>query len=350
MYYCDVLAQAYIHKLDPFAIQITETIGLRWYGLAYIAGFVTAWVVIRWMGRKHITQIKPDRVGDFMFACVLGVLIGGRLGYVFFYDPSLLYTFTSEFPWWRVLAIQDGGMASHGGMIGVCIALVVWGKKNNISILHLMDIAALFTTPGLFYGRIANFINGELWGKKLPEPLQTDAPWWSVKYPTEITDVWLNNPQLYQTQLSAIEPLRTHVLGSESFYQSVVKEAYAGNQEVLGTIQPTLTAWYPSQLFQAITEGPVLFIALFLLWWNPRKPGIIAGWFGILYGILRIITEAYRQPDEGVALFFGLSRGQLLSVTMILYGVIQLIFSARRTAEKIGGFKYAFKTNNTPST
>jgi phosphatidylglycerol:prolipoprotein diacylglycerol transferase len=349
MYHCGVLAQSYIHKLDPFAIQITETLGLRWYGLAYIAGFVTAWIVIKWMSRNNITQIQPNKVGDFIFACVVGVLAGGRLGYVFFYDPTLLYTFTPELPWWRVLAIQDGGMSSHGGMIGVSVALIVWGKKNNISILHLIDIAALFTIPGLFYGRIANFINGELWGKKLPESLQAKPPWWSIKYPTEITEVWLASPQLYQEKLNTIEPLRSQIVGGDYFYQSVVQEAYAGNQQVIESIQPNLTAWYPSQLFQAAAEGPVLFIALFLIWWNPRKPGIIAGWFAILYGILRIITEEYRQPDAGVALLFNFSRGQLLSATMILVGIFYLTISARRSSEKASGFKYAFnkKTQTT---
>ncbi len=345
MYHCAVLLQSYLHRLDPFAIQITETVGLRWYGLAYIAGFITAWIAIRWMGRRNITAIPPNRVGDFMFACVLGVLLGGRLGYVFFYDPSLLYSFTSDFPWWRVFAIQDGGMSSHGGMVGVVVALIVWGKKNNISILHIIDIAALFTTPGLFYGRIANFINGELWGKPIPESFQTRAPWWSIKYPTEITEVWLVHPEQFQSQLSAIEPLRTHVVGGESFYQTIVFEAYAGNQHVVETIQPLLTAWYPSQLFQAISEGPVLFVALFLIWWVPRKPGIIASWFGILYGLLRIATEIFRQPDEGVALFAGLSRGQLLSVAIILYGVFYIAISSRRQSEKIGGFKNAFTKN-----
>ena len=146
MYHCDVLLHSYIHKLDPFAIQITETLGLRWYGLAYIGGFFTAWAAIRWMGRRNMTLLRPNRVGDFIFACVLGVLIGGRLGYVVFYDPSLLYSFTTDFPWWRVLAIQDGGMASHGGMIGVFAAMIIWGKKNKIPSLHLFD-----KTHGAFF-------------------------------------------------------------------------------------------------------------------------------------------------------------------------------------------------------
>jgi len=333
-----VFANAYIHKLDPFAIQLTESLGLRWYGLAYIAGFFVAWIAIRWMGRNKITQIQPSRVGDFMFACVLGVLLGGRIGYCLFYDPSMFVTFTHELPWWKLLAIQDGGMASHGGIIGVVVSMIIWGRKNNISVLHLFDISALFATPGLFFGRVANFINGELWGKQLPEPLQTSAPWWSVKYPTEITEVWGVYPEQFKEQLQTLEPLKTQLLAGNNFYHTVVQEAYGGNQLVIDIIQPSLTAWYPSQLFQAIAEGPLLFVALFVLWWNPRKPGVIAGWFLIVYGILRIMTEVFRQPDQGVVLLLGLSRGQVLSVGMILCGALLAYISAKRPIAKIGGF------------
>ncbi len=110
-----MIDQSYLHQLDPFAIQFTETFGLRWYGLAYISGFLVAWASIRWMGQKKITPIHPKQVGDFMFAAIVGVLIGGRLGYCLFYDPSMFYTFTNEFPWWKVLAIQDGGMENRHG-------------------------------------------------------------------------------------------------------------------------------------------------------------------------------------------------------------------------------------------
>ena len=342
MYHFNVLSQSYLHRLDPFAIQITETLGLRWYGLAYIAGFITAWAAIVWLGKRNIFTLPPKRVGDFMFACVLGVLLGGRLGYVLFYDPSLLISFSSQLPWWGALAIQDGGMASHGGIIGVCVALIIWGKKNKVSKLHLLDIAALFTTPGLFYGRIANFINGELWGKALPAQLQNNTPWWSVTYPTEITEVWTNNPEQYYTQLEALEPLRAQVVGGDQFYQTIVMEAYAGNQQVIETIQPLLTAWYPSQLIQALTEGPILFFILVLIWWKPRKPGVIGGWFALSYGVMRIGSEMYRQPDEGVALFAGLSRGQLLSVGMVLFGIVFIAINASRPSEKIGGFGSLF--------
>ncbi len=336
-----MIDKSYLHQLDPFAIQITETFGLRWYGLAYIAGFIVAWALIRWMGRKKISTIEPNRAGDFIFAAVLGVLIGGRVGYCLFYDPTLLYTFTNEFPWWKLLAIQDGGMASHGGMIGVFVAFIIWGKRNNVSLLHLIDIGALCATPGLFFGRVANFINGELWGKALSADCQPNPPAWSVKYPSEITEVWLQNPEQFGEQLEKLESLQTTIAGGNSFHQTIVSEMYAGNQIVIETVQPMLTAWYPSQLFQAVAEGPFLFFAMFIIWWKPRNQGILASSFLLLYGVSRVVTEAYRQPDDGVMLIMGLSRGQLLSTFMIASGILLLIITSNRKTKKLGGFKKA---------
>jgi len=342
-----MIATSYLHQLDPFAFQITETIGLRWYGLAYIAGFLIAWAIIRWMGKKKISPIQPERAGDLLFVAIVGVLVGGRVGYCLFYDPSMFYTFATDFPWWKLLAIQDGGMASHGGMVGVLVAFYIWGKRNKIPALHLLDIGCICATPGLFFGRIANFINGELWGKPLPMNLQDKPPGWSVKYPTEVTEVWLQNPAEFGDKLQQLEPLRTSVVGGSSFHQSIVAEMYKGNQHVIDTVQPLLTAWYPSQLFQAAAEGPLLCIVLFWVWWKPKTPGVIASTFLLFYGITRVATEAFRQPDEGVALLAGLSRGQVLSGAMIIAGIVLLLFSTRRQTMKLGGFQSAIRTTNT---
>jgi phosphatidylglycerol:prolipoprotein diacylglycerol transferase len=333
-----VLAESYLHRLDPFVFQITETIGLRWYGVAYIAGFFTAWLIFRWMAKGKFSTLRLESAGDLVFACVLGVLVGGRLGYGLFYDPSMFTTFTSGFPWWEAVSIHHGGMSSHGGIVGVLVTFVVWGQKNNVSALHLFDMGSICTTPGLLYGRLANFINGELWGNPLPKEAQIDSPWWSVKYPSEITDVWLVNPPQYTEQLEVVDSLQASVVGGTSFYSNVVTQMIAGNNEVIQTVQPALTAWYPSQLFQAIAEGPMLLVALIVLWWKPRKPGVISGWFLLLYGLMRICTEVYRQPDGGVGLIAGLSRGQLLSVCMVVAGVAMALVCARRSAEKVGGF------------
>lgn len=337
-YHCAVLAESYLYRLDPFIFQVTETIGLRWYGVAYIAGFLTAWLALRWMSRVKFSSLQTDRAGDLVFACVLGVLIGGRLGYGLFYDPSVFISFTSDFPWWEAISIHHGGMSSHGGILGVLATFVVWGRKNKISQLHLFDIGSVCTIPGLFYGRLANFINGELWGRALPKETQPNPPWWSVKYPSEITDVWTADPARYAEQLAAVDTLQTKIIGGDTFHANVVKEIYAGNEEVIQTIQPLLTAFHPSQLFQAIAEGPVLLAALVIVWWRPRKPGVVSGWFLILYGLMRICTEAYRQPDSGVELIAGLSRGQLLSVFMVVFGSAMVMICTKRESEKFGGF------------
>ena len=125
--------------------------------------------------------------------------------------------------------------------------------------------------------------------------------------------------------------------GSEVFYQQVVAEAYAGNVTVIETIAPQLTAWYPSQLFQAMSDGPLLLGALIVVWIVPRKPGIVSGWFLVVYGLLRILTEVFRRPDEGVLIIFGLSRGQLLSVGMVLAGAVMILICAKIGSKKYGG-------------
>ncbi len=289
------------------------------------------------MAKSKFSSLQRERAGDLVFACILGVLAGGRLGYGLFYDPAMFITFTSEFPWWEALSIHHGGMSSHGGIVGVLITFVIWGRKNNVDALHLFDIGSVCTTPGLLYGRLANFINGELWGNPLPKEAQSNSPWWSVKYPSEITDLWLASPAQYTEQLAAVDTLQASVVGGESFYSNVVTQIYAGNSDAIQVVQPLLTAWYPSQLFQAIAEGPVLLVLLLLVWLKPRKPGVLSGWFLILYGLMRICTEVYRQPDEGVELIMGLSRGQALSACMVTAGVGMAMICARRTVEKQGG-------------
>jgi len=305
-------------------------------------GFLTAWLLLRRFSEKGITPLTKTQSGDFVLSCVLGVIVGGRLGYVLFYNPELFITFESTFPWWEALAIHRGGMSSHGGMLGVLVTMVYWSKKHKVALPHLMDVGPYVAVPGLCLGRVANFVNGELWGRRLPEHLQQEAPWWSVKYPTEITEVWTRFPDTHQPKLNTLSELQTTVFGGDGFYHNIVQEAYKGNQVVIETITPLLTAWYPSQLFQAATNGLLLFITLSLVWWKPRKEGVVAGWFLMIYGFFRIITEAYRQPDEGVALIAGLTRGQLLSAVMIIAGVAIVSFFSKRQVEKTGGIKALF--------
>src|SRR5262245_20316885 len=183
------LADSYFHTLSPFAIRFPATwpvAGIRWYGLSYAVGFLIGWMLLRWMARTGRTVLSMQAVGDLVFAIIFGVLLGGRIGYAVFYEPALLYTFQKSVPYWDLLAIQKGGMASHGGMIGVIIACWLYSRKRKLPLGHVFDLAAFSCPPGLFLGRIANFVNGELHGKAVPN--QANPPWWSIKFPHEMTE------------------------------------------------------------------------------------------------------------------------------------------------------------------
>ena len=331
-----ILAESYIHSLDPDALRITDSFTIKWYGLSYLAGFVVAWWLIRWLAGSGRILLSRTDATDFITYCVGGVLVGGRFGYCLFYDPSLLIDFSANFPFWGLLAIHQGGMASHGGMIGVIIAMVLFSRSRNLPFLHLLDVTAFIAPPGLFFGRLANFINGELWGVALPDSMQASPPWWSVKYPQEIQSA----------PVEAIMSLNTTVLQSTTTtgmdsVRLIVEEAYRGNSELINQMSPYLVARWPSQLFQAASDGPALFIALMLVWLVPRKPGVIAGFFLFFYGVLRIVTEVFREPDEGVALFLSLSRGQVLSVALVVAGLLLVALARARPSDPIGGLRTA---------
>ena len=353
-----VLAEAYFHTLDPFAVQFPPSwpvAGIRWYGLSYAAGFLCAWLLLRWFAATRRSPLTVQQAGDLMFAIILGVLLGGRLGYALFYDRHLFIGFVDSFPFWDLLAINKGGMSSHGGVVGVIIACGWFGRRQGIDVLHLYDMSALGGTAGLFMGRLANFVNGELHGRAVAD--QANPPWWSMKFPQEMTE-WsaakLGSLQdvVQNIGISSAEWLAAVGSSSgdpalpygeatpmvENTVQRLIHETQTGNQTVIEALRPHLTAFYPSQIIQALTDGPILAGFLCLLWLRPRKPGVIAMWWLIGYGGLRIISELWREPDQGVALTFGLiSRGQTLSVLMILAGAAGLYLTARRDVPKMGG-------------
>jgi phosphatidylglycerol:prolipoprotein diacylglycerol transferase len=367
-----LLAESYFHTIDPFAIHFTGNFGLRWYGLAYAAGFLIAWLMLRWAAKTGRSPMSVQAAGDAMFYVIGGVLLGGRLGYAIFYDPKLFIGFSDTIPWWDLLAINKGGMSAHGGILGVVGACWLIRKRYGLPFMHQLDLGAIVCTPGLFLGRLANFANAELWGKRIPEAMQADPPWWSVKYPEQVTDRWLpialdptgvsldlvrhcaadfgisaGSDEVLRSlvvdevgrRLLELEPLRDVVTGQADFYSALVHAAMQGREQVIETMRPLLTAFYPSQIFQAITDGPILFTLLALVWIKPRKPGVVASWFLMGYGSLRITTEVFRQPDVGVSLLLGLSRGQVLSVLMIVGGALMLWWSSRRKVERLGGLR-----------
>ncbi len=341
---------AWLHDLDPFAVRIAGDFGVRWYGLAYIAGFVAAWFIWRALARRGACLLKPERVSDAMVGVVLGVLIGGRLGYVLFYQPSLLVDFSSSFPFWGLLAINQGGMASHGGMLGLIAASLWIARVEKVPAPHVLDLLCLVAPIGLFLGRVANFVNGELLGRVVAPPGES-GPWWSVRFPQELlTD---HAPKLTLEQQSRLLDLLQRVAPSEteaglepdgSLAPAIKRLIAAVQNNVPGIpedLAPLLASRHPSQLYQALAEGPVLGAALWLVWMRPRKAGVISAVFLIVYGALRVVTEIPRLPDDYLANphILGLSRGQLLSILMILAGAILLPILMKRAAPRIGGWR-----------
>ncbi|HEY4988409.1 MAG TPA: prolipoprotein diacylglyceryl transferase [Opitutaceae bacterium] len=257
----------WVDSLDPFLVHFTPRFGIRYYGLAYAAGFLAAaWLLGRY-ARLGRSLLPASRIGDFMVAAVVGVVVGGRVGSYLLYDTWR--TFPSD-PL-GLFRVWDGGMSFHGGLIGVIIAVTWFARAERIPTLHLWDIVATTAPAGLFFGRIANFVNGELWGRV------TDVPW-AVIFPRSADP---------GTPVEAIAPR------------------------------------HPSQLYEAALEGLLLFA--FMQWrlWKSEaireRPGRLAGEFLVGYACFRIAGEGFREPDA--SLILGLSRGTFYSLFMIASGL-----------------------------
>ncbi len=348
------LADAWLHDLSPFAVRFTETLGLRWYGLAYAMGFLLGYLQLRWLAKRGLIAIPAHRSGDAILTVVVGVVVGGRLGYVLLYEPSLLWSFSSGAPWWGVLAINRGGMASHGGMIGVAFAAwrISRGWKQpdgsiegRAPLLHIADAFAFIAPAGLFFGRVANFINGELLGRIAARPGEP-APWWSVRFPQEVLtdhDSFRSAAQEQALDQLIFREARLPNEAWETVYHRIVEQIQSGSPEgnrLAAELAPLLSARYPSQLMQAAAEGVVLAAVLWVVWAKPRKPGVVGAWFLISYGLMRVLTELVRLPDAQFAMqrVLGLSRGQWFSVLMAVIGVLLLARLRRSDAEPRGGW------------
>ena len=248
--------------IDPVALQIGP-VEIKWYGLAYVAGLTFAW----WYARRLVSKerlwdrnsLTPQLVDDLLFWCAVGVIAGGRLGYVVFYNPAHYMANPVE-----ALAIWQGGMSFHGGFLGVVVAMYLFAWVKEVEFLQTFDLAGAVVPIGLFFGRLANFINAELWGRT------TDMPW-GVVFPG-------------------------------------------------GGAEPR----HPSQLYEAALEGLVLFL---VIWWlvhrrlKFRQPGFIAGAFAAGYGLSRILVEFFREPDAHIGYLAGpITMGMVLSLPMVLAG------------------------------
>jgi len=299
------LAESILHTLDPFVFEIRPGIGPRWYGVSYAMGFLVAWLMVRWMARTGRTALRPAETGDFITWCILGAVLGGRLGHVLLYDRPLLWTFSSDIPWWGVLEIHRGGMSSHGGIAGVVLAVSIYARRHGFGALQLVDTAAFITPPGLMFGRLANWVNGELPGKVLPDAMQASPPWWSVKYPEEAMGI---APDL-------------------------VRAAYAHDAQAMAEVAAMVPARYPNNFIQALTDGPLLMAVLVLAAVvRPLRVGTLTGAFLVGYGALRNVSESLREPDPGVFSVGPLTTPILVSIGMVVTGLAVLAWSRTRGA------------------
>jgi phosphatidylglycerol---prolipoprotein diacylglyceryl transferase len=254
--------------INPIAVELGP-LKVHWYGLMYLVAFLQVW----WLGKKRL-KMRPELgmtekgLDDLLFYGVLGVVLGGRLGQVFFYDPGYYFSNPAE-----IIAVWKGGMSFHGGLIGVLIAVAVWSRKHQVHVFKTTDFIAPLVPLGLAAGRIGNFINGELWGRVADPRLP-----WAMVFPS-------------------VDNLPRH----------------------------------PSQLYETLGEGLLLFIILWVYARKARPIAAVSAVFLIGYGALRSIAEYFREPDPGI---FGhsyfISMGQWLSLPMILVGVIMLVWAYRR--------------------
>jgi phosphatidylglycerol:prolipoprotein diacylglycerol transferase len=296
----------YVHDLSPFLIQFGG-LGLRWYGLAYLAGFVVGILLYRNLAKRGYSDLKPDQVADFItMGALFGVLAGGRLGYMLFYDPSGFFHDPLIF-----FRVWEGGMASHGGILGLALYTFWYAYRHHLSWRNLGDNLVVVAPVGLFFGRCANFINGELYGRIATVP-------WAVQFPKEI----LTWPPERLTRLleeaSAVDP-RFAAPGE-------LISGVATSPALRSLLSERIPPRYPSQLVEAGLEGVLLFLLLWGLRTRVRLPdGALCGVFFIAYALFRILGECVREPDAPLTGIF--TRGQFLSLFMILVGALFLFLA-----------------------
>jgi phosphatidylglycerol:prolipoprotein diacylglycerol transferase len=259
-------------QIDPVIVRLGP-VAIRWYAMAYIAGLVLGWRYLRWLVKFPPRAMTALQVDDFLTWATLGVIIGGRLGYVMFYKPQEYFSDPIQ-----IVEVWRGGMSFHGGATGVLVALVAYALKNKLDIRKIGDTLCVVVPIGLFFGRVANFINDELWGRAAPPNLP-----WAMQFPN-------GGPGLR----------------------------------------------HPSQLYEAGLEGLVLLIVMHLLWRDRMirmRAGTLAGCFLLGYGCARIFCEFFREPDDFLGfLWGGATMGQILSLPMVVAGLALILWPRAKTA------------------
>lgn len=278
----------YLHNFDKIALHLPFwPHGIHWYGIMYLLGFATAYFLgMRRVRAGRLAGVNEEGLSDLLFYAMVGVVVGGRLGYIAFYnfaefmaDPMVLFR------------INEGGMSFHGGLLGVMAAVAWWSWRNKLHVFDTIDFVAPLVPPGLAFGRFGNFINGELWGKFTQGS-------WGVIFPESLPASYAN---MSHAQL-------------QSLHESGALNAFAR---------------HPTQLYQMLLEGVVLFLFLFWVTRKPKARYFASGCFALLYGIFRFAVEFVREPDTQIGYFANdwLTMGQLLSIPLVITGLVFLYMS-----------------------
>lgn len=298
-----MLLAYYLHHLDPWVFRLTDNVGVRWYGLAYVLGFLAGFWLLKQLARRGCGELKEGEIGDFItYAAIFGVMLGGRLGFMLLYDfERLIHDPLSFFRIW------DGGMASHGGIAGLIVFTFVYSRQRHYNWPGVGDNLVSVAPLGICFGRLANFINGELYGKPWDGPM-------AMQFPSEMErpSIWMAVARRLPNYADA-QAVR-HALGRDPQVEIVLRQV--------------LTPRHPSQLYQAALEGLALFLILY--WVRLRWPrlgyGILTGCFFVGYATFRIIGEVFREPDYGNGLILGWQKGQFFSLFFYAVGAAFLFY------------------------
>lgn len=307
-----MLAAQYIHNLDPIAFSVFG-FSIRWYGIAYVLGFIAGYIILQQLAQRGKSVLKPTETSDFItYSALFGVMLGGRLGYMLLYDldhflsnPLILFH------------LRSGGMASHGAIAGLMIFTGIYAWRKKLNWPGLGDSLVVVAPLGVAFGRLANFINGELWGKHCPADYK-----WGVRFPTELTE-----SDLTATFKAGLPP--------EASSMDKILELAREDPALLQQLGEMVEPRYPSQLFQAGMEGFLLFgilLAIRLIF--KKLPfGLLTSLFFLLYAGFRIFGEVYREPDRNSdgslrnEFVMDLSAGQFYSLFMVIAGLLFLWYA-----------------------
>lgn len=312
-----ILLEIGYHFIDPVAIPLPGPVDVRWYGLGYVFAFTVGYFVLRRLSREGSLSLDEEGIGDLLFGLILGTILGARIGYILFYDFDSFAANPA-----RIIRLWEGGLSFHGGLAGVVIAAWWFVRKHKVSLVHILDNLALGVPFGIFAVRLANFVNGELYGRITT----ADVPW-AIRFPTD--------------------PAALRLMGIDQVYGIRERELailQARESGVWDAVRDQVPLRHPSQLYEAFTEGLLLGLILWTIYLIARRRGVrlptglLAGVFLTGYGLFRSFVELFRQPDaqfrdanDALGTVLGpLTMGQTLSIAVIASGLYLLIRALTR--------------------